>query len=138
MALSPAALLAIVSGCGVPDWEVRGGATFGSAWTRLDLEGGRVLWLRAGEGGAPVLVVAQDGRWHIEYTRTSAGWPTAIRLRRVGDATPGAPRTDVTFALDAPEALPALPDGALDIEIPIAARELTMADLRRSRGLTER
>lgn len=137
VALSPADLLAIVSGCGVADWKVTGGATFGTIWTRLDLDGGRALWLRAEPGQAPLLVAARDGRWHIEYTRVSGGWPTAIRLRPADGAAAGG-RTDAVFALDAPEALAALPDGALLVDVPTGARDLTLADLRRSRGLTER
>ncbi len=134
--LTPADLLAIVSGCGVPDWKVEGGVTYGGTWTRLDLDAGRVLWLRAGADGPPVLMVAVDGRWRIEYTRSAPGWPTAIRLRPADDASGRA--TDAVFALDAPEALDALPPGALDVQVPPGARELSLADLRASRGLAER
>jgi hypothetical protein len=136
VALSPADLLAIVSGCGVADWQVRGGGTFDDVWTRLDLDGGRVIWLQAKPGGPPVLVAAADGRWQIEYTRTGTGWPTAIRLRSVAGAASG--QTDAVFALDAPEALAALPDGALDVDVPAGAREVSLGDLRARRGLTER
>jgi hypothetical protein len=136
VSLDPADLLAIVSGCGVATWTVTGGATFGDAWTRLDLDGGRTLWLRTAAGGTPVLVAAQDARWRIEYTRTDAGWPSAIRLRPATGTAVG--RTDAVLALDGPEAMAALPDGALDVAIPSEARALTLADLRRSRGLTER
>jgi hypothetical protein len=137
VALTPQDLLAIVSGCGVADWNVSGGATFSGGWTRLDLDQARALWLRSGADGTLLLVAAQDSRWRIEYTRTSAGWPTAIRLRPSGsDAT--ASRTDAVLALEAPEAMAALPEGALDVDVPAGARELTVADLRRSRTLTER
>jgi hypothetical protein len=135
VALSPADLLAIVSGCGVSDWEVTGGASFGGGWTRLDLDRGRALWLRTGDGGT-LLVGAQDSRWRIEYTRTTTGWPTAIRLRPSGTAD-AATRTDAVLALEAPEALTALPEGALEVDVPAGARELSLTDLRRSRGLTE-
>jgi hypothetical protein len=137
VALTPQDLLAIVSGCGVADWKVSGGATFSGGWTRLDLDQARGLWLRSGADGTLLLVAAQDSRWRIEYTRTSAAWPTAIRLRPSGsDGT--ASRTDAVLALEAPESMAALPDGALDIDVPAGARELTVADLRRSRSLTER
>ncbi len=136
--LSPEDLLAMVSGCGVADWKVTGGATFGDTWTRLDLDRGRALWLRAGAGGAALLLAAEDARWRIEYTRAAAGWPTAIRLRPSARAGGGAAATDAVFALDSPEALAALPDGALHVEVPTGARALSLADLRRSRGLAER
>jgi hypothetical protein len=136
VALTPADLLAIVSGCGIADWKVRGGGTFGEAWTRLDLDEGRVLWLQTRPGGAPVLMAAADRRWQIEYTRTGTGWPTAIRLRGGGRGPAG--QTDAVFALDAPEALAALPDGALDVEVPTGTREVSLADLRARRGLAER
>ena len=136
VALTPAELLAIVSGCGVADWTVTGGATYGGTWTRLDLDGNRVIWLRARPDGPPILVAAADRRWQIEYTRPGPTWPTAIRLRGLGRA--GAGRTDAVFALDAPEALAALPDGALDVVVPAGATAVALADLRARRGLTER
>lgn len=136
VAMTPADLLAIVSGCGVAEWTVRGGATFGDTWTRLDLGEHRTIWLQKTSSGTPVLMAAADQRWQIEYTRTGPAWPTAIRLR--GIASGGAPRTDAVFAVDAPEALAALPDGALDIDVPPGARDVALADLRARRGLTER
>lgn len=136
VAMTPADLLAIVSGCGVAEWQVRGGATFGDAWTRLDLDENRTIWLRNAPSGPPVLMAAADQRWQIEYTRTGTAWPTAIRLR--GIASGAASRTDAVFALDAPEVLAALPDGALDIDVPVGAKDVTLADLRARRGLTER
>jgi hypothetical protein len=137
VALTPADLLAVVSGCGLADRSIRGGATFGDAWTRIDLEGGdRRLWIRRmGTAGAPAVVAAEDDRWRVEYTRRDAGWPTAIRLVQ---RAAGPVRTDAVFAVDAPEAMEALPDGALDVEIPKGAREVALADLRKSRELRER
>jgi hypothetical protein len=136
VALTPADLLAVVSGCGLADRTVRGGAAFGDAWTRIDLEGDRRLWIRRiGDGGPPAIMAAEDARWRVEYTRRDAGWPTAIRLLQ---RTPGPVRTDAVFAVDAPEAMEALPDGALDVEIPKGARDVALADLRKSRELRDR
>ena len=134
--LSPADLLAIVSGCGLAEWKVRGAASFGDTWTRLDVDDARRLWLRAQPGGAPVIVAAEDGRWRIEYTRAGAGWPSAIRLQRTAASGGGA--TDAVFAVDAPEALDALPAGALDVDVPANAREVALADLKKNRELAER
>lgn len=136
VALTPADLLAVVSGCGLAERTVRGGATFGEAWTRIDLEGDRRLWIhRLAEGGPAAIVAAEDDRWRVEYTRRDAGWPMAIRLLQ---RAAGPVRTDAVFAVDAPEAMDALPAGALDVEIPKDAREVTLADLRKSRELRER
>ena len=136
VALTPADLLAVVSGCGLADRTVRGGAAFGAEWTRVDLEGDRRLWIRRlGEAGPPAIVAAEDDRWRVEYTRRDAGWPTAIRLLQ---RATGPVRTDAVFAVDAPEAMDALPAGALDVEIPKDAREVALADLRKSRELRER
>lgn len=138
VALSSSDLLAIVSGCGLADWKVTGGSTFGGTWTRLDLDQDRALWLRASGNGPPLLMAAEDDRWRIEYTRATAGWPTAIRLRRSRQTGEGVPQTDAVFAVDSPEALAGLPEGALRVEVPQGARQLSLADLRRSRGLAER
>ena len=137
VALTPQDLLAMVSGCGVAEWSVSGGATFSGGWTRLDLDQARTLWLRTAADGTPLLVAAHDGRWRIEYTRTSADWPTAIRLRAAGSGGESS-RTDAILALDAPEAMARLPEGALEVEIPDGAREVALADLRKSRELRER
>ncbi len=147
--LSPADLLAIVSGCGLAAWEARGGARFGEDWARLDVDDGRRLWLRSGRtsgggrgeatgpggSGVPVIVAAEDGRWRIEYVRDGAGWPTAIRLQGMGAE---ARRTDAVFAVDAPEALDALPSGALDVDVPAGARSISLQDLRTRRDLADR
>ena len=138
VSLSPADLLAMVSGCGVSDWQVTGGATFGDTWTRLDLDQGRTLWLRGTAGASPLLVAAEDAHWQVEYTRANADWPSAIRLRPSRRAGSQAGQTDAVFAVDAPESMAALPPEALHVEVPQGARELSLAELRRSRGLTER
>ena len=135
VALTPADLLAIVSGCGLADWKVRGGATFDQAWTRVDLEGDRRLWVRQLASGAPVILAAEDARWRVEYTRVDSGWPSAIRLVQ---RAPGPVRTDAVFAVDSPEALADLPDGALNVDVPADARQVSLADLRTRRELTER
>lgn len=136
VALTPADLLAVVTGCGLTDWKVRGGASFGEDWTRVDLEGDRRLWTRRlGAAGRPAIVAAEDARWRVEYTRQDTGWPTAIRLVQRAS---GPVRTDVVFAVDAPESMTALPEGALDVDVPPGAREVSLANLRARRGLTER
>ena len=136
VSLTPADLLAIVSGCGVADWKVSGGATFGDAWTRLDLGAERHLWVHRPSTGAPAAIVAaEDARWRVEYTRGATGWPTAIRLVQ---QTGGPVRTDAAFAVDAPEALDNLPDGALDVDIPAGTRAVGLADLEKRRDFRER
>ncbi|HTU99863.1 MAG TPA: hypothetical protein VMF13_04955 [Luteitalea sp.] len=136
VSLSPADLLAIVSGCGVADWKVSGGAAFGDAWTRLDLGDARHVWVHRPSAGAPAAIVAaEDARWRVEYTRGTAGWPTAIRLVQRAE---GPVRTDAAFAVDAPEALDALPDGALEVEVPAGTRSVGVADLKKRRDLSER
>lgn len=136
VSLSPGDLLAIVSGCGLAEWEVTGGAAFGDTWTRLDLDGDRRLWLRRSAGGGPpAIVAAEDAHWRIEYTRAASGWPAVIRLvQRVS----GAVRTDAAFAVDAPEAMDALPDGALDIDVPAGTRVVGVGDLKKRRELVDR
>jgi hypothetical protein len=137
VSLAPADLLAIVSGCGLADWKVTGGAAFGDdAWTRLDLDGDRRLWIhRLNAAAPPVIVAAEDARWRIEYTRAASGWPAVIRLVQ---RAAGPVRTDAAFAVDAPEAMDALPDGALDVDVPAGTRVVGVGDLKKRRELVER
>jgi hypothetical protein len=137
VSLAPADLLAVVSGCGLADWKVTGGAAFADdAWTRLDLEGDRRLWLHRLDAAAPpVIVAAEDARWRIEYTRAASGWPAVIRLVQ---RAAGPVRTDAAFAVDAPEAMDALPDGALDVDVPAGTRVVGVGDLKKRRELVER
>jgi len=138
VALAPADLLAIVSGCGLADWKATGAASFGETWQRLDVGDGRRLWLRRGGAPAagPVVMAAEDERWRVEYTREGSAWPSAIRLQRLGSEERRV--TDVVFAVDAPEAVDALPPAALAVDVPAGARVVSVADLRKSRELRER
>jgi hypothetical protein len=113
----------------------RGASTFPGGWTRIVVDAGRVIWLRAGATGGPLVVAASDGRWNVTYTRTNASWPTAIRLRRTEQ---GQLLTDAVFEVDAPEAMASLPDGALEVTVPGGAREVTVVQLRNSRELRQR
>lgn len=133
VALAPGDLRAVVAGCGLDAWTPVRGAQFGQDWTRLEDEQGRRLWIHSAGGAAPVVLAAEDTQWRIDYTRTGAGWPTAIRLRaRDGKGT------DAVFAVDAPERIDALPTEAASLDVPSGAREVTLDDLRRARGLRER
>ena len=90
VALTPQDLLAIVSGCGVADWKVSGGATFSGGWTRLDLDQARALWLRSGADGH---AAARCGAGQPMADRVHADErgmadrhpPAAVRLRRHGE-----------------------------------------------------
>ena len=94
VALGPADLLAIVSGCGLADWQATGAAAYGETWRRLDVGDRRRLWLRrdGAAGAGLVLAAAEDDQWRIEYTRTGNGWPTAIRLQRARSSDAAARR----------------------------------------------
>ena len=93
VALTPQDLLAIVSGCGVADWNVSGGATFSGGWTRLDLDQARALWLRGGRGrdaaarcGAGQSLadrVHADERGMADRDPPAAAGPTAPRVERM-------------------------------------------------------
>lgn len=135
VALGPADLRAIVSGCGLAAWDAVAASTYAGGWTRVDAGDGRRIWLRAtADGEAPVIMAAEDGRWRVEYTRLDTGWPSAIRLVQ----TSGHGGTDALLRVDGPEALDALPAGALEVDIPGGARQVTLADLRGRRALTDR
>jgi hypothetical protein len=133
VALSPSDLLTLLAGCGVSTDAPLHGVGFGAEWVRLDLPDGVRAWLStAGSGNAPTLRVVETAAWRVDYEAQPTGQAVRGTLRRVG-----AGGTTLTFTVEAPERLAALPTGALEVTIPREARRVSLDDLRRQRTLVE-
>lgn len=135
VALTPRDLLALLGGCGVPAAEAQAGWAYGGGWVKLDLAGGLSAWLTTPSADARVgatLRVAETGDWRVDYEPRQAGAPLRGALHRKTGAA-----TDLSFVVEAPEFLPALPEAALDVVIPSDARAIPIERLRAQRALAE-
>jgi hypothetical protein len=133
VSVSPSDLLWLLGGCGVDAGDPLGGVGFGGDWVRLDLPDGVRAWLASSTAGAgPTLRVVETRAWRVDYDPPSEGQALRGTLRRAE-----AGGTQLTFVVDAPERLAALPAGALDVAIPRDARPVPVEHLRRQRALAE-
>lgn len=134
VALAPADLLALLGGCGVPAGDVVSGAVFGDRWVRLDLRDGVHAWLQPGAGpSGAALRVAETGDWRVDYEPRRTGQPLRGALTRKRSE----PVTALSFVVEAPERLAALPAEAFAVNIPTGARPLSLAQVRRQRALAD-
>lgn len=137
VALAPADLLALLAGCGLSPRDTVRGASFGGGWTRLDMRDGAAVWARtkgspSGPGEGVEILVAETGAWRVDYEpRRPAQALRGTLRRRQGEAT------RLSFVVEAPDHLAALPAGALEITIPVKARPIPVEQLRRQRALSE-
>jgi hypothetical protein len=137
VAIGPADLRMLLSGCGVSVSDVRAGARFGE-WTRLDTGDGARVWLTTGgpdvaAAGAPIVRVAETASWRLDYARREGDAP----LRGTLVALRAPDRTRLSFEVVAPERLPSLPPAALEVVVPEGARPVSLDDLRRRRVLAD-
>jgi hypothetical protein len=125
VALAPADLLAILTGCVVPSPQIVSGRVHGNGVGSLDLEGGATLFVRR-SGAAWLPVAARRDGWTIEYPSMGGTFPAAVRLRSEG----GAVAVDMTATLGQVETNTGLAAEAFELDIPAGATPLTLDELR--------
>jgi outer membrane lipoprotein-sorting protein len=91
----------------------------------LALEGGAVLYLRRGDGGALQLRAARRDGWQIEYGAWEGGYPRSVRL-----LSTAAPQVDMTAQLSQLEANVDLDRAAFEVNVPPDALPITLDELR--------
>lgn len=118
--LTPAVLLAVLSGCVVPGGDVAGAERIGDV-ARLTSPAG-TIYLRQ-RSNAWQLAAADVGEMRIDYRRLESGWPRELTIRQ------GA---DVTLALQVVELDidPALPPGLFQLRVPESMSGMSLEDLR--------
>lgn len=125
VALAPADLLAILTGCVVPSPRIVAGRVHGNGVGSLDLEGGATLFVRR-PGAVWLPVAARRDGWIIEYPSMGGTFPAAIRLRSDG----GGVAVDMTASLSQIETNVGLSAEAFELEIPAGVTPLTLDELR--------
>ncbi len=140
VALAPADLLAILTGCGVPAPAVERGVLHANGWASLYLKGGTTLYLQPVSAGWQIRVARRPG-WTIEYPEWGSSGPRVVRLRSDAGAHSGAsPRTpsgpmlsapvDLTAAISQLEMNVDLDPAAFAVDVPASAAPITLEELR--------
>ncbi len=121
-------LLAILTGCLVPDPVATAGQTHDGGFTSIDLEGGAQLFLRRQDGVWRVRA-GRRGGWQVEYDEWREGWPFPGRVRLI---TESPVRVDVRVGISDLRTNVELPDAAFGVDIPATATPLSIEALRES------
>jgi outer membrane lipoprotein-sorting protein len=124
VALAPADLQAVLTGCVVPQPRASAGRLHGRDLASIDLEGGATVYLRR-MGGRWVLIAARRGEWQIEYTAWQGQFPTSVRLQ---SETPV--RVDLTASLSQVEANVDLDAAAFVVTVPPNTDPMSLDELR--------
>jgi outer membrane biogenesis lipoprotein LolB len=131
VALAPADLQAILSGCVTPMPRARGGRLHQNGWASIDLDGGATLYLQR-QGTAWQLRAARRAGWQIEYPAWQGMFPQVVRLR--SDTLNGA--VDLTATMAQLETNVDLDATAFAVNVPAGAMEITLDELRESGPLS--
>jgi len=127
VALGPADLQAILTGCVVPAPQAIEARRHANGWASIDLAGGARLYLEPARGGWTLRAATRAG-WQIEYPAWSADFPQSVRLQ---SSQPDV-NVDLTAALSQIEINKDLEDAAFTVSVPPGADPITLDELRDS------
>ncbi len=124
LALGADDLRLMVSGCLADNAAPADGKQWPGGWQAVTLGPDRVAYLRQRQG-RPVVVAADYGPWHLDYSEHLSGYPRVVRVRRAGDAA-----TDVTARVGELEVNTVINPAAFTLEVPSDADPMTLDELR--------
>ena len=127
VALGPADLQAILTGCVVPAPQAMEARRHANGWASIDLAGGARLYLEPARGGWTLRAATRAG-WQIEYPAWSADFPQSVRLQ---SSQPDV-NVDLTAALSQIEINKDLEDAAFTVNVPPGADPIMLDELRDS------
>ena len=131
--LSPADLMAILTGCVVPAPRPLAGRTHAGGLASLDLEGPATLYLQSTRAGWR-LRAARRGDWRIDYL----DWPESGRFPSRLELTASSPlAVRLTARLAQTEANVPIPDAAFSETVPAGADLITVEELRQAGPLRD-
>jgi outer membrane biogenesis lipoprotein LolB len=140
VALAPADLLAILTGCVVPEPVQRGGRVHANGWASIDLEGDARLYLVRVSGAWQPRAASRQG-WDVQYAAWQGDFPRSVALRSLGSAAAGASAAvgaaaggaidvDLTATVSQIEANLPIDAAAFSVIVPPAVGRLTLDELR--------
>jgi len=131
--LAPVDLLAVLTGCVVPDPMPGAGRLHERGWASIALNDGATVFLQQANG-AWLVRAARRAPWEIEYDQWQSGLPRLVRLRSLEGQAP----VDATLTLSQIETNVELPATAFTVEVPGNMAELTLDELRQAGPLRTR
>ncbi len=124
VALAPADLQAILTGCVVPVPHPTAGRLHGNGWISIDLEGGATVFaVRQGQGWQ--LRAAQHGPWQVQYSMGTGALPVSVALHADMPV-----RVDLSAGIDQAETNVDLEAAAFNVNVPADAKPLSVETLR--------
>jgi hypothetical protein len=126
VALAPADLQAILTGCVMPAPQPVDARRHANGWASIELSGGTTLYLQPmGPDGWTLRAAKRDG-WQIEYPSWSGDFPQTVRLQ----STQPNVNVDLTATLSQVETNKDLEEAAFAVTVPPGAESITLDDLR--------
>jgi hypothetical protein len=132
----------IVSGCLVDRAMPVEGRQWPGGWQAVTIGPERVAYTRIVQG-KPILVAADYGRWHVDYSNHANGFPRVVRVRSAdalasASDRASADRVDITARVEQLEVNTQINPRAWDVDVPSDADPMTLDELRSIAPLAER
>jgi hypothetical protein len=124
VSLAPADLQAILTGCVLPAPRATAGRLHGNGWASIDLDGGATVFA-VRQGQTWQLRAARRGPWQVEYTMGTGPLPTSVALHADMPV-----RVDLSAAIEQAETNVDLEAAAFNVNVPAAAKPLSVDTLR--------
>jgi len=132
LALGAEDLRQIVVGCFADNAAPSEGRQWPGGWQAVSLGANRTAYLRL-QNGQPLLVAADYGAWHVDYSAHAGGFPRLVRVRRAGDGA-----IDITARIEQLEVNTQINPRAWTVEVPSDADPMTLDELRSIAPLAEK
>ena len=130
VALAPADLQAILTGCVTPAPQPSAGRLHANGWASIDLGAGATVFLQQERGRWLVRAARRDG-WEIEYPAWQGRFPASVRLQSAQ------PEVDLTASLSQIETNVDIDAAAFTVEVPPDAASLSVEELRQAGPLRD-
>jgi hypothetical protein len=125
VALSPADLHAVLTGCLVPAMDPSAGRVHANGWLAVDLPGEATMYLERQAGRWQIRAGRRPG-WQVEYRNWQGVFPGQVRLRSVDPSLD----VDLTASVAQLETNVAIDSAAFDVMVPPDALTITLTELR--------
>ena len=131
VALAPADLHAVLTGCVVPDPAPRAGRLHNNGWASIDLDGNATLYLTR-VNGAWQPRAAKRGGWDVQYSMWQGDYPRGVVLRSMSGVD-----VELSATVSQLEANVPVDAAAFAVTVPQGTEPLTLAELREAGPLRD-